>query len=338
MTKCKMTLLALGASVVAIGATTAIAAEKHSITFHTGSVGGLYMEPSVVWIEQWKEAIPNLDISAILGGSMTNPLKVSATADPNTAIGWSTLPLARDAMIGDGDYEKRAPGGIKNLRALWRVNNLTWGEFIVRPNAVPADVTTLGEFLAKKPKVHWALKTKGSGAESMTRILLKLYGVTYDDLQSWGGKVSFNNTSDAAKLIIDGHADVFVNAMPVPASDVLDMDASVKGLKWLALDQKQLQMLAGEYGYIAGDHPVGHYQSLPKSIPLVAYDHLVFVPEGMDEELVYKLTKTVLSNPQKVQALPSFETFDPKLAGTQTVFPLHPGAKRAYEELGLPTQ
>ena len=234
MIKMKLALLALGFSVAAFSATSVIAAEKHSITFHTGSVGGLYMEPSVVWIEQWKESIPNLDVSAILGGSMTNPLKVAATGDPNAAMGWTTLPLARDAMIGDGDYAKRAPDGIKNLRALWRVNNLTWAEFIARPQAVPEGVTTLGEFLAKKPKVHWALKTKGSGAESMTRIVLKLYDLSYEDLQSWGGKVSFNNTSDAAKLIIDGHADVFVNAMPVPASDVLDMDASVKGLKWLA--------------------------------------------------------------------------------------------------------
>ena len=106
----------------------------------------------------------------------------------------------------------------------------------------------------------------------------------------------------------------------------------------MPLDEKQLQLLGGEYGYIAGDHPVGQYQSLKTTIPLVAYDHVVFVPEGMDEELVYKLAKTVLANPQKVQALPSFETFDPKVAGTKTVFPLHPGAKRAYEELGLPTK
>ncbi len=337
MIKSKIKSIALGISIASLCATAGVAADKNTITFHTGSVGGLYMEPSVVWIEQWKQAIPNLDVSAILGGSMTNPLKVAAS-DPNTAMGWSTLPLARDAMMGEGDFEKRAPGGIKNLRALWRVNNLTWAEFIVRPQAVPAGVTTLGQFLATKPKAHWALKTKGSGAESMTRILLQLYGVSYDDLQNWGGKVSFNNTSDAAKLIIDGHADVFVNAMPVPASDVLDMDASVKGLKWLALDAKQTEMLAGEYGYIGADHPIGQYKSLQTPILSVAYDHVVFVHEGMDAELVYKLTKTVLSAPNKVQALPSFETFDPKLAGTQTVFPLHPGAKRAYEELGLPTK
>ena len=140
MIKSKIKSVALGISIASLCATAGVAADN-TITFHTGSVGGPYMEPSVVWIEQWKQAIPNLDVSAILGGSMTNPLKVAAS-DPNAAMGWTTLPLARDAMVGESDYEKRAPGGIKNLRALWRVNNLTWAEFIVRPQAVPDGVTT----------------------------------------------------------------------------------------------------------------------------------------------------------------------------------------------------
>ena len=323
-------------AIAAISSSAALAAEKYSITFHTGSVGGLYMEPSVIFAEQWKKEIPEAAVAPILGGAMTNPLKVSATPDANSVLGWTTLPLANDALRGQGDFATRAPKGLKNLRALFRVNNLTFTIIVARGEVVPDGVTTVGQLLALKPKIHWALKTKGSGAESLSRMMFELYGTKYEELQSWG-KVSFNNTSDAANMIIDGHADVFINAMPMPDSSVLTMDASLKNLKWLSMDEKQIATLASQYGYIGGELPTGSYASLKPGVRSVAYDHLVFAPEGMDEELAYKLTKTILANPKKVQALPSFDTFDPKVAGTDTVFPLHPGAKRAYQELGLPS-
>jgi TRAP-type uncharacterized transport system substrate-binding protein len=69
----------------------------------------------------------------------------------------------------------------------------------------------------------------------------------------------------------------------------------------------------------------------------VAIDHIVFVHEGMDEDLAYRMTKAVISDTAKVgNAVPALKTFDAKVAGTKTGIPLHKGAMRAYKELGLP--
>lgn len=320
-------------AVAAFFTTPSIANENYSIDAHTGAAGGLYMEPTVVWVEQWREEIPELSVAPMPGGSMTNPINVSNAGTP-WVMGWTTLPLARQSMEGTGEYASRVPNGIKNLRALWRVNALTWADIIARPGVVPDGVSTLGEFFATEPDVHWILKSKGSGAESMMQKILEVYDLSYDDLEEWG-KVSFMDTADGARMLIDGHADIYVNALPMPDSNMLDMDASVPNLKWLAIDKEQADLLASEHGYISDEHPTGAYDSLKSGLHTVAYDHVVFVREEMDEEIVYKVTKTILGNPERTQGMPQLSDFDPELGGTQTVFPLHAGAERAYEELGL---
>lgn len=324
------------ASVAALATTLAAAAhaDEVSIVAHTGAAGGLYMEPTVVWVEQWRQEAPGISVSPTPGGSMTNPITVSTSSEANV-LGWTSLPLARDAAEGRGDYEERLPGGVDNLRALWRVNALTWGDIFARPGVVPDNVTTLGDFLATEPAVHWILKSRGSGAETMTRAMLEVHDVSYDDLREWGGQVSFMDTSDAARMIIDGHGDIMIDAFPMPASPMLDIDASVPNLKWLQLDEDKAAELADDYGYIAADHPTGEYSSLGDGHLTVAYDHLVFVRAEMDEEVVYQMAKSILGNPGRTQTMPQLSDFDPEIAGTQTVFPLHPGAERAYKELGL---
>lgn len=313
--------------------TPSIASESYKIDAHTGAAGGLYMEPTVVWVEQLKEAIPELSISPIPGGSMTNPINVS-NSDTPWVMGWTTLPLARQSMEGTGDYASRVPDGINNLRALWRVNALTWGDIVARPGVLPDGVSTLGEFLDTEPDVHWVIKSRGSGAESMMQKILDVYDLSYDDLREWG-KVSFMDTADGARMFIDGHADVYVNALPMPDSNMLDIDASIPNLEWIAIDKEQADLLVSEHGYISDEHPTGAYNSLNSGLHTVAYDHVVFVREEMEEDIVYKVTKSILGNPERTQGLPQLSDFDPELAGTQTVFPLHEGAKRAYAELGL---
>lgn len=310
-------------------------AKKYSLTFHTGAVGGLYMEPAAIWADQWHKNLPDVEASVILGGGFTNPLVV-AESPPNEAVGITDTLSAREVQLGVGEYAGRVPQGIKNLRALWRFNVKSWGHILARPGVVPEGIETFGEFLATKPNIKLALKIRGSADEIFARRLLECYGLTYDDINSWGGSVSFNNPADISGLMIDGHADVTIAIVRVPASYVLDMDASIKGMKWLALEPETIDRLVEEYGYIRGYHPGADYTTLGKDIPSVAFDHLVFVHEDMDEELAYQLTKVVISDPERVgKAVPALSTFSAAEAPLDTGFPLHPGAERAYRELGL---
>lgn len=313
----------------------ACAQQKYNITFHTGAVGGLYMEPAVVWAEMWRQRLPGVVVSPILGGSFTNPAEVSRATDPNAVMGIADSIAAYEAWTGTGEYEKRAPSGLKNLRALYKFNVKSYGHVIARPEAVPEGIETLGDLLALKPALRWAFKIRGSGDEIFAGRLLKEYGVTYDDLKAWGGNVSFNNPVDIASLLIDGHADITIAIVRAPASYILDMDASIPSLKWLKIEDNILDSMI-RYGYTREIHPAEYYSTLKEPFNTTAFDHIVFVQKDMDEELAYNLTKIVLEDPERIRkAVPALGAFDPKVAWRDTGFPLHPGAERAYRELGL---
>jgi TRAP transporter TAXI family solute receptor len=303
------------------------------ITLNTGAVGGLYMEPGIIWAEQWERAIPGLKTSVILGGAFTNPMLV-AKADPNTSAGMSDTGNLVAALSGSGEYQSRVPNGIKNLKALWRFNVLSWAHIVARPEVVPAGVKTLGDFLAKKPKVRIALKVRGSTDEIFARQILTEMGYTYQDLEKWGCKITFNNPADISTLLIDGHADVTIGQVRSPASYVLDMDSSISELKWIGLDKPVADAVAKKYGYVIGYHPLGIYPSLKDNLWSLAIDHVIYVNEQMDTDLAYRLTKAVFSDPNKVKTLAAFASFDPKEIWKDTVYPLHPGAERAFKELG----
>ena len=113
-------------------------AKKYSLTFHTGAVGGLYMEPAAIWADQWHNNLSDVEVSVILGGGFTNPLVVADSA-PNEAIGITDTLSAREVQLGAGEYAGRVPQGIKNLRALWRFNVKSWGHILARPGVVPRE-------------------------------------------------------------------------------------------------------------------------------------------------------------------------------------------------------
>ena len=317
--------------VIGLGAS---AQSRTAITAYTGSPGGLYMEPFIVWSELWRELDPPVIASVIHGGSNSNPIAVSR-ATPGAAVGVTTTILAHEAWNGIGEYADISPEGIRELRALWRFNVLSYGHVLFRDNVLPSGVATLGDLLKANVRLRFDVKERGSGAEAAANRLFESYGLSYQDLQKMGWNLTFSAPSDATSLMIDGHLDGMFNVARVPASVVLDLEASVPGLVWLPIDQENLQYLYEKHGYLIEDHP-DSYSSIDAPFPTLAYDHVVFVHEGMSEELAYRLTKAVLENPEVVHnAVPAMKPFDPQVAGTNTIIPLHPGAERAYKELGF---
>jgi TRAP transporter TAXI family solute receptor len=310
-----------------------VSAQNRQITFNTGAVGGLYMEPGIIWGDMWEKAIPGLKVSAILGGTLTNILVVSK-ASPNEALGICDTISAQASIKAMGEFATRAPGGIKNVQSFWRFNVVSWGHVIARPEVVPAGVKTVKELLDKNPGIRIALKVRGSGDEVLARQIFESAGYSYQDLEKKGARISFNNPADISNLLIDGHADLTVAITRAPASYVLDMDASIQNLTWLQIGKATVDKLVSEYGYVPGDHPMGVYPSLKETYYTVGMDHIVICQDKMDSDLVYRMVKAMLADPSRVKSIAAMGPFDPALACTNTVFPLHPGAARAFREAG----
>jgi TRAP transporter TAXI family solute receptor len=69
---------------------------------------------------------------------------------------------------------------------------------------------------------------------------------------------------------------------------------------------------------------------------LLAIDVAMFTGAHVSDDVVYKVVKTVFENkPDLVKALGAFARFDPKRMARPNPVPYHPGAIKAYTELGM---
>jgi hypothetical protein len=113
------------------------------------------------------------------------------------------------------------------------------------------------------------------------------------------------------------------------------MEASIRNMRWLPIERHVIEQLARNHGYVTGYHPTGFYSSLTERFLTVGEDHVVFVQEGMDENLVYQMVTSMLRDPDRVKSIAALAPFDPNEIWKDTVFPLHPGAERAFRDMGF---
>ncbi len=68
----------------------------------------------------------------------------------------------------------------------------------------------------------------------------------------------------------------------------------------------------------------------------MATSNAILVRESLPDELVYRITRAIFEHLGALRAgHPSMSSFEPKMAVLGQVLPLHSGARRYFEEVGL---
>jgi len=324
------------AAVLAASSTGALA--QKNITAHTGAQGGMYMETVVVWADMWNNEFKDMRVSPILGSAVGNALKLNNEAKGDDMMGVVGTPDAVFAKTGTGPFKDRAPNGLNDIRTLFRYNVISYFKVLARGDALPAGVTTFKELLEKKPKLRWVFHDRGNVGQIVADQVLAAYGVSPAEFQKWGGSTTFISHTAMSEQMINGQADVAFAATRQPAAWVLDMDASVKNLKWLPLDAAVLDKVAKDSGggLVRTVMPKESYKTQPAPYDSVGNDHIVIVNKNMSDGVAYNLTKHALVNADKIgNAVAALKTFDPKAVCKDVgPWPLHPGAEKACKEVG----
>lgn len=135
----------------------------------------------------------------------------------------------------------------------------------------------------------------------------------------------------------DGRLDGGSLPAGVPVSSIMDMAAS--GVKASVLDvtDEQLDSINSIFNtWFRFVIPAGTYTGIDKEINTIAQPNFLATTAEMDEELVYKLTKAIYENLDKVHQIHNSAKeiqLDSALNGLPT--PLHIGAYKYFVEAGL---
>jgi len=295
--------------------------EFKELVFASGPAGGNWYGLGGSIAELIKDEFPDLFVSVMPGGAVGNPTLV----DKGIAqIGFSATFLYSAALKGAEPYENVH----KNLQTIGTIGQSDLAFLLVREK-IPVD--SIEEIIEKKYPLRLVTSAKGSSPATAAVRILGEYGITFDDLKSWGGGVTFTSYSDAAALIADGHADA--NISPVTPA-LVELMARVP-MKWLPMEEEIIDQLIEKYQYSKSFIPKGKHSFVLEDGWTIGGNDVILVNAEVPEEIVYGITKALCENPKVVWDWGYwYVDFDPETAWEKVAGPLHPGAEHYYREVG----
>lgn len=174
----------------------------------------------------------------------------------------------------------------------------------------------------------------GSLDEYATRVLLELYGLTYDDIKRAGGDIIFGATEEyRVEVFRQGLAQVFSDVCTynhptweslTAGTDIIVLplnDAVREGFK--------------KYGLTPYVVEKGTYKGVDESTKTVGLWACLIASAEVPKEIIYYVTKAIVENKEKLVALfAGFSRFDVQHSYDSPV-PLHEGAELYFRSAGL---
>lgn len=182
---------------------------------------------------------------------------------------------------------------------------------------------------AKDAKI--AIGPAASETNTVSKILLAAHGLEEGDYQ-----VYQEGFGDAADLVQDGNIDISIGILGLPAGSIESLQASAGDVVMLGLSEEAIEEMEANTGYERYTIPQDSYDFLESDIETVAaYAVLMGNTDTIDEELGYELARIMVEHANEVTHAQGAEmTLENALNGAEGL-PIHPGAKRYYEEQGL---
>lgn len=177
-----------------------------------------------------------------------------------------------------------------------------------------------------------AVGAPGSGTEVNTRQILEEYGLTYDDL----GKTDYLSFNEAADQLKDKQIDAAFVTAAYPTSAVTEVTQTAD-IVIVPVDSDKIGSLSSKYPfYTEVIIPGGTYKGNDEDVSQAAVMAMLVVPEDLDEDLAYELTKQMFEQRQVIidtHARGNDIKLETALAGMP--IDVHKGAMKYYEEKGI---
>ena len=306
-------VLVFGLLILSPGASRLASAAE--LKFMTGPQGGAWVPLGGQLKDLWEKSIANTSVQALPGAGIAN---VRGIEEGKTDIGIGNSISTVDAVGGKPPFNK-PHGNVCNMASLYP----QYFQVVVR---VDAGVNSIKDFKGKAI----AAQPRGNTAEEITKQLLQVNGLTYNDV-----KMSFVSYTDAVTQVQDGHAVAFTAGTTIPSSAVMDI-ATSREIKLLDLGNQIEAMKKLNPGYTLNTIPKGTYPKQDKDVQVIGYATHIVASCKLTEDLVYGMTKTIAQNTQQLSAIvKDIKTLNPKGMAEDIGVPFHPGAAKFYKESGI---
>lgn len=234
---------------------------------------------------------------------------------------------AYQAAEGLGKFEDEGPfDGFRAIGSLWRSTD----HFVLRSEFAKSG--TLGD-LSNAVGQPASFGKKNSGTILKNSLLLEHLGLSINDFE-----LVHEGYKGSVELFADGAVSVMNLSAGVPVSAVSDtLSKTGSDAVLLEVTDEQLKRLDAGTGLWSREIiPAGTYPGQTADVASIATPNILAVRGDIPDEIVYRVTKTIFDNLDKLQSLHSAaKQIDVDQAAVGLPVPMHPGAERYFQERGL---
>lgn len=296
-----------------------------TVQWTTGQLGGGWYTIGAGLASIIGEELPDYSIQVVPGGGVDNPTKIQ---EGISQIGMGLDFLSHGAAQGEEPYGQ-PHDKLRTIGAGWSPTPFHF----IHERSVEGDI----EAALSSGDIRIATNETGASDELTFRRVLDYYGTSYDEIRAAGGRIVRGSYDEMNNAFGNDQADYIFHAISLPGGAVVELAEGRREARLAPLPEALTRHLHETYGYSFGEIPAGTYSDSIQDGPVhtAIMDTIMLVSADVDEEIVYEITKALLKNRDKFADVhASLAAFDPETAWKNTPVPMHPGAERAYRELG----
>ena len=303
----------------------ALAQAPDFMTIGGGPSGGVFGIVGTGVADILSRAYPDTIIDVQPGGSGPNLLRVR---EGKADLGITSANNALDAWEGRDPATPEAP--VRNARGLM---NIMQSAIQIWVDA-DSDIRTLEDLRGKQVSAGQPGQTSWLAFEN----LLAAAGMTTDDVEAAGGKLHPLSWSESHEALRDGQLDAVMWLSLWPHPTVMQNE-TVRPMRALSFDPAVIDRFMAESG--AGFEkvtlPEGLFGGQDEPAQTVGTNTILFAAAEMPDEVAYTVVKTLWENRDDFKAVHSLlGNISEETVGRGMIIPVHPGARKYYEEQGIP--
>lgn len=299
---------------------------KDSLTWASGAQGGGWYTTaggisSIILDET------GINISTIPGGSMQN---MPFVATNEAQLAWMQPPFIQAGLNGEAPFEEK----FEDVSIIGNGFGTNHFHFVVDDKL---DVETVDDLFANLKNMNIALTPVNNSDEWVFQKIMDFYDTSYEDIKAAGGKINHGSYDEQTDGLRNGNVSVVFAQLALPAASITEVSVN-KDVKLLPMSQELIDYLV-EFGLEDNPIPADAYKDIvngDKEVATASMGNVLTVNDQVDDETVYEITKTINEN---IDQLPnihgSLSYYTLENAAENLVAPLHPGAKKYYEEVGV---
>jgi TRAP transporter TAXI family solute receptor len=296
----------------------ASAAEKR-LVIATASTGGTWYPLGGGVASIISKYVPNVSASAKPSGASVENIRNVGTGRVDLAI---VMPdAAYFAFRGEADF--KADKKYDNLRALFATYPIEAYFYTVESTGIK----NFSDLKGKKVAVGAA----GSGTEVFNRMVLELYGITYEHI-----KPQFLSAPEATEALKDGTVDAAMYLLGTPAPAIMEL-ATQRKVVFISMEPEKVKAFCEKYPfYSPAKVKAGTYKDQAQDFHTVNYYGIFICNKDMDEKLAYDIVKAVFDHKEELDQIHvAFKDIKLENATKSVAIPFHPGAEKFLKEKGV---